>query len=116
MIVIEVETSSRRMPSKSSPMSASESMATSVRPTFARGTRIVGVEPELCGQIEGDGEPRLAALVQVAEALVRLLRRAEPGVLLERPRLAAVHVCVGPRVNGNSFGRARSTPPTSSAV
>ena len=60
-------------------------------PDLALGERVVRVVAELGRQVEGDGEPRLAALEQVAEARVRLLRRAEARVLADRPRPAAVH-------------------------
>ena len=65
-------------------------------PDFARSARIVGVVAELRRQVEGDGKPGLAALEQVAEALVRLFRRREPGVLPDRPGPPAVHVRVRP--------------------
>ena len=65
-------------------------------PHLADGGRVVGVEPELRRQVERDREARLAALEQVAEARVRLLRRGEARVLPDRPRAAAVHVRVGP--------------------
>ena len=64
-------------------------------PHLAARERIVGVVAELRRQVEGDREPRLAALEQVAVALVRLLGRGEPGVLADRPRPAAVHVAIG---------------------
>ena len=41
--------------------------------------------------VEGGREPRLAVLREVAEALVRLLRRAEAGELAHRPEATAVH-------------------------
>ena len=73
-------------------MSSIESIATPVRPTSPARVRVVGVVAELRRQVERDGEPGLAAVEQVAEALVRLLRRAEARVLADRPRPAAVHV------------------------
>ena len=73
-------------------MSASESIATPVRPTSPSDARIVGVVAELRRQVERDREPRLPALEQVAVALVRLLGRREAGVLADRPRPAAIHV------------------------
>ena len=79
------------MPSKTTRMSSIESMATPVRPTSPSATRVVGVVAELGRQVERDREARLAELEQVAEALVRLLRRAEARVLADRPRPAAVH-------------------------
>ncbi len=76
-------------------MSAIESIATPVRPTSPSGTRVVGVVAELRRQVEGDREPRLPAIEQIAETLVRLLGGGEPGVLPDRPRPTAVHVPVG---------------------
>ena len=75
-------------------MSAIESIATPVRPTSPAATRVVGVVAELRRQVERDREPGLAAVEQVAEALVRLLGRAEARVLADRPRPPAVHVRV----------------------
>ena len=51
----------------------------------------VGVVAELGRQVEGDGEPGLAFLQQVTEALVRLLGGAVAGVLAHAPQPAAVH-------------------------
>ena len=73
-------------------MSASESIATPVRPTSPARARVVGVVAELRRQVERDREARLPLLEQVAVALVRLLRRREARVLPHRPRPAAVHV------------------------
>jgi hypothetical protein len=83
--------------SKRSSMSAIESIATPVRPDLSLRARVVGVVPELRRQVERDAQPGLPALEQVAEALVRLLGRAEAGVLPNRPRPAAVHVGVRSR-------------------
>ena len=63
-------------------------------PDLALSERMVGVVTELSGQIERDREPRLALLEQVTEARVRLLGRAEAGVLANRPGSATVHGCV----------------------
>ena len=63
-------------------------------PDLAERARIVRVVAELRRQVEGDREPRLPAVEQVAVALVRLLGRREAGVLADRPRPAAVHVAV----------------------
>src|SRR5207245_11022382 len=57
--------------------------------------RVVRVVAELCRQVERDGEPGLAALQQIAEALIRLLRGRETRVLANRPRPPAVHVPIG---------------------
>ena len=75
-------------------MSASESIATPVRPTSPTRARVVRVVAELRRQVERDREPRLPAREQVPVALVRLLGRGEAGVLTDRPRAAAVHVRV----------------------
>ena len=77
-------------------MSASESIATPVRPTSPSGARIVGVVAELGREVEGDREAGLPPLEQVAEPRVRLLGGREARVLADRPRLAPVHVRVGP--------------------
>ena len=58
--------------------------------------RVVRVVAQLRGEVERDRKARLAALEQVAEARVRLLGRAEAGVLADRPRPSAVHVRVRP--------------------
>ena len=52
---------------------------------LARGHRVVGVVAHLGGQVEGDAEPGLAVLEQVAEAGVGLGGRPEAGVLAHRP-------------------------------
>src|SRR5207302_8355174 len=64
------------------------------------GVRIVGVVTELRRQVEGDREPGLATVEQIAKTLVRLLRRREAGVLADRPRPPAVHVLVRPPRKG----------------
>ena len=51
----------------------------------------VGVVAHLGRQVEGDRQPGLALLEQVAEAPVRLLGGREAGVLAHRPEAAAVH-------------------------
>ncbi len=63
-------------------------------PDLAFRAWIVRVVPELRREVERDAQACLAALEQVAKALVRLLRRREPGVLADRPRPASVHVRV----------------------
>ena len=78
---------------------------------LALGPRVVRVEPELGRQVEGDREPGLPPLEQVAVARVRLLGRGEPGVLADRPRPSAVHVAVDParvRRHSRRLGRRRS--------
>ena len=51
----------------------------------------VGVVAHLGRQVEGDRQPGLALLEEVAEALVGLLGGREAGVLAHRPEAAAVH-------------------------
>ena len=97
MIVIDVETSPSGMPVEQHLHVGERVDRDAGPPHLALGARIVGVEPELRRQVERDREPRLAALEQVAEALVRLLGRGEAGVLADRPRPAAVHVGVDAR-------------------
>ena len=75
--------------------------------------RVVGVVAELRRQVERDREPGLPELEQIAEALVRLFRRAEAGVLADRPRPAAVHrrsrgrACRGTRRAARCRGQVR---------
>ena len=72
--------------------------------------RVVGVEPELRRQVERGREPGLAPLEQVAEARVRLLGRAEAGVLADRPRPPAVHRRVRPAGVRKLAGQLRYEP------
>ena len=72
-------------------MSASESTATPFSADLAERAGVVGVVAHERGHVEGGREPGLAVLGEVAEALVRLLRRAEAGELPHRPEAAAVH-------------------------
>ena len=58
---------------------------------LALGARMVGVVAHQRRHVERRREARLAVVEQVAEALVRLLRRAEARELAERPQPAAVH-------------------------
>ncbi len=60
-------------------------------PDLAGRQRVVGVHAELGRQVERGRQARRAGREQVAEALVGLLGRREPGVLAHRPRPAAVH-------------------------
>ena len=81
------------MPASSISMSASESIATRcARPRRARAGRRSRSRAASAGRTRP--RARLAALEQVAVALVRLLGRREAGVLADRPRPAAVHVRV----------------------
>ena len=77
-------------------MSSSESIATPSRPTSPSRARVVGVVAHQRRHVERRREPRLAVIEQVAEALVRLRRRAEAGELPHRPELAAVHRRIDP--------------------
>ena len=63
---------------------------------LALGARVVGIEPELGRQVEGDVERVLAVGHEVLEARVRLRRRAEADVLAHRPHARAVHVGMDP--------------------
>src|SRR5262249_18479707 len=58
------------------------------------GTRVVGVEPHLRGQVKGGRERCLSLFDQEAKPAVRLLTRAEAGVLADRPGTPPVHVAV----------------------
>ena len=58
---------------------------------LAERARVVRVVAHQRRHVERRREPGLAVLEQVAEALVRLLRRAEARELAHRPELAAVH-------------------------
>ena len=58
---------------------------------LAERPRVVGVVAHQRRHVEGRREARLPVLEQVAEALVRLLGRAEAGELAHRPELPAVH-------------------------
>ena len=58
---------------------------------LAERPRVVGVVAHQRRHVEGRREAGLAVLEQVAEALVRLLGRAEAGELAHRPELPAVH-------------------------
>ena len=60
-------------------------------PDLAERARMVGVVAHQRRHVEGGREAGLAVVEQVAEALVRLDRRAEAGELAHRPELAAVH-------------------------
>ncbi len=71
---------------------------------LAERVRIVRVVAELGRQVEGDREPRLAPLEQVAEAPVRLLGGREAGVLADRPGPAPVHVRIRPARVGELAG------------
>ncbi len=65
-------------------------------PHLAQAAGVVGVQPQLRGQVERHRQPRRPLREQVAVANVGLLRRGVPGVLAHRPQLLAVHLAVGP--------------------
>ena len=94
LMVIEVEIFVRSMPSNRRSMSSTESIATPTLPTSPSGERMVGVEPDLRGQVEGDRKAGGAVGEQVLVALVRLLGVAHAGVLAHGPEPAAVHGCL----------------------
>ena len=88
LMVIEVETRSSGMPSKSSSMSSRLSIGHAHPAHLAEGVGVVGVVADLGGQVEGHREPGRALLEQVAVAPVRLGGGAEAGVLPHRPEAA----------------------------
>ena len=72
---------------------------------LAERALVVGVEPHQRRHVEGGREAGLPVGEQVAEALVRLLRRPEAGELAHRPEAPAVHRRVdaaGERVRAGS--------------
>ena len=91
LMVIEVETRSSGMPSKSVCMSSSESMATPTLPTSPCASAMIGVHADLRGQIERDGKPGLALFEQIAIAAIRFGGAAEAGILPHGPEAAAIH-------------------------
>ena len=87
-------------------MSSSVSIATPSRPTSPSERGVVGVVAHQRRHVERRRQPGLPVVEQVAEALVGLLRRTEPGELAHRPQPAAIHADgYTPRVNGNSPGQ-----------
>jgi hypothetical protein len=74
-------------------MSSIVSIATPVA-DLAQAARVVGVEAELGGQVEGHRESGRPLLEQVAVALVGFLGAGVSRVLTHRPELLAVHVAV----------------------
>ena len=91
LIVIDVDTRSSGMPSKSAAMSSIESIATPTRPTSPAASAVVRVVAHLRGQIEGDAEAADALRQEVAIPGVRFGGRAKAGVLAHRPQPAAIH-------------------------
>jgi hypothetical protein len=68
--------------------------------------RVVGVVAHEGGHVEVGGEPRLALLDQVLEALVGVLAGAEAGDLAHGPQPAAVHGGIGAAGEGIAPGQA----------
>src|SRR4029079_1114872 len=60
-------------------------------PDLAQRPRMIRVVAHQRGHVECRREPGLTVVEEVAEALVRLLGRAEAGELAHRPELPAVH-------------------------
>src|SRR6266851_903105 len=83
---------------------------------FAFRLGIVGVEPELGGEIERQREAGLALLEEVAEAPIRLARSPEPRVLAHRPQLAQVHAAVDAARVGELARRGRRVAQVLGAV
>ena len=90
LMVIEVETRSRGIPSSRVSMSSRLSMATPTRPTSPIDVGVVGVVADLGGQVEGHGEAGGSLLEQVAVAPVGLGGGAEARVLAHGPEPAPV--------------------------
>ena len=73
---------------------------------LSASARVVRVAAHLRREVEGDAEARLPLRQQVGVALVRLLRRAEAGVLAHRPEAPAVHVRLDAAREGRPTGYA----------
>ena len=58
---------------------------------LAHSEGMVGVEADLGGQIEGDGETRGAVCQQIFVALIGFFGVAHAGILAHGPEAAAVH-------------------------
>ncbi len=65
---------------------------------------MIGVVPHLRREVEGDGEPRLTLIEEVAEAFVRFLGGSEAGVLSHRPESATVHRRINTACEGECAG------------
>ena len=90
-MVIEVEILVSSMPSKRRCMSSMESMATPTLPTSPDREWVVGIQANLRGQIEGDGEPGGSVGQQIFVALVGFLGVAHARVLAHGPEASAIH-------------------------
>ena len=86
LIVIDVETWSSGMPSKSTPHVVDRVDGHADLADLAVRDRVVGVVAHLGRQVEGDGQPAGAGRDQLVVARVGLLGGAEPGVLAHGPR------------------------------
>jgi hypothetical protein len=65
-------------------------------PDLTQRARMVGVVAHQRRHVERRRQARLAVVEQIAEALVGLLGRAEPGELAHRPQPAAIHRRIDP--------------------
>ena len=90
LIVIEVVTSPRSMPSKSTSMSAARVDRHAAVPHLAEGHRVVGVPADQRRHVEGDAESAAATTQDHLVALVGLPGVAEAGELPDCPGAAAV--------------------------
>ena len=66
-------------------------MATPTLPTSPDRQGMVGIEADLSGQVEGDGEAGGAVGQQIFVALIGLFGVAHAGVLAHGPQPAAIH-------------------------
>ena len=98
LMVIDVVTLSSGMLVEQPSMSSSESIATPTLPTSPSARGMVGVVAHLRRQVEGDGQPGLAAVEQIAEPRVGLRRPCRS------PRTAAWSTAG----RGTSSGRCRA--------
>ena len=109
LIVMDVDTFPRSMPSKRVSMSSWVSMATPVRSTSpCCGEGSSESRPRSVGSaVEGRRQPVATGTEQLFEASVRVGRRSEPGELAHRPQAGPVHGGVGGYVRR---GTGRATP------
>jgi len=91
LIVIDVDTSSSGIPSKTVSKSSKGVDSDARTPHLALGHRRVGVVPHLGREVERHREPGGALIDEVVEALVRLRGGTHPRVLAHRPEASAVH-------------------------
>ena len=105
-MVIEVLTRPRGMPSNSVSMSSRLHIGTPTLPTSPFRQWVVGVVADLRGQVEGDGQPGLALLQQVAEAAVGVLGGGVARILAHGPHPAPVGAGLDPAGVGELAGEA----------